>query len=222
MEPQAPNLPVVGGFYDDDENFSDRLIQGERAKWVDKVWTFGGTPLREEDRFLVPGADFALQRWLDGKPEVIPKEPGKPLDPDPLNEAIPVNEWPIGKFTGQPEPPWKVVAFAYLRRLLDMARYTHINSTWGTRICVRSIRERMRDMSLLHDALVLPIVKPTSAPMASKKFPGRFRPELEIVGWRHIGADKPAQIESPKQAEQIGRPVAPVTTEQLLNDEIGF
>jgi hypothetical protein len=69
-------------------------------------------------------------------------------------------------------------------------------------------------------AAVLPIVKPTSAPMASKKYPGRFRPELEIVGWRDLSG-KPVLIEAPKLAE-IGKPVTEPTTAEKLNDQIGF
>jgi hypothetical protein len=213
-------LPVLIG--DDEDDYSDRLIQGGRAKWIDKVWTMDGTPPREEDRFLATGTGFALQRWVDGLPEVILKEPGKSLpDVDELNDAIPRDEWPIGKFTGQPEPPWKVVAFVYLLRLHDAAMFTHINNTWGTRMCVRSVRERIRNMGVLRGASVFPIVRPTSAPMPSKKFPGRFRPELEIVHWRQIGGNQPAQIEPPKQVE-IGKPVEEPTTKEEMNDEIGF
>jgi len=218
-------LPTI--FDDDDDDYSDRLLQGGRAKWVDKVWTMDGTPPREEDRFLVTDTGFALQRWLDGIPEVIQKEPGKSLpDPDDLNNETPKKEWPIGKFSGKPEGPWKVVAFAHLLRLRDAARFTHINSTWGTRICVRSIRDRMRDMSRLL-GVVFPIVQLTSVPMPSKKFPGRFRPEFEVIEFRDFsgGRQSVPQIESPKSggaAEQIGKPVKPVTTGEELDDSIPF
>jgi hypothetical protein len=216
---EQTGLPAIFG--DDDDVYSDRLLQGGRAKWVDRVWTMDGTPPREEDRFLVTGTGFAVQRFVDGIPEVIMREPGKSLpDPDELNEKIPRDEWPISKFTGQPEPPWKLVGFVYLLRLHDAAVFTHINSTWGTRICVRQVRERIRNMGVLRGAAVLPIVKPTSAPMPSKKFPGRFRPELEIVEWRQIGANQPAQIESAKPTNQIGKPVVEPTLSEELNDEI--
>jgi hypothetical protein len=215
-------VPVIFG--NDDDEFSDRLLQGGRAKRVDKVWTLDSVPPRDEDRFLVTGSGYALQSWRDGLPLVILKEPGKPLpNPDELNAAIPKEQWPIGKFSGEPEGPWKLVAFAYLLRKRDAAVFTHINSTWGTRICVRSIRERMRNMGVFRGASVFPIVQLTSAPMPSKKFPGRFRPELEIVEWRQGGGKQPAQVEPPKQGgkpEQIGKPAEPVTTKEELNDEI--
>src|SRR6516165_2749439 len=107
MGTSAQNLPAIGGFYDGDEDCSTRLLKGGRAKWADKVWTMGGSPLREDDRWLVTGAGFALQRFENGQPEVILKEPGKPLpDPDLLNEQLCQGQWPINKFTNLPEPPW--------------------------------------------------------------------------------------------------------------------
>jgi hypothetical protein len=80
-------------------------------------------------------------------------------------------------------------------------------------------------MSALRGASVLPIVRLTSEPMPSKKFPGRFRPELEIVEWRQLDGNPQAQIEPPKSgagggAEQIGTPVAPVTIKEELNDSL--
>jgi hypothetical protein len=223
---ESTKLPVFFfGGDDGDDEFDDRLIQGGRGKWVDKVWTLDGVPPGEKDGFLPTGSGFVLQRWVDGTPEVILKEPGKKLpDPKSLNAKIPQEEWPLNKFTGQPEPPWKVVAFAYLLREHDAARFTHINSTWGTRICVHSIRERIRDMGALRGTPVLPIVRLTSAPMVSKKFPGRFRPEFEVIEWRNLGGNQQAQIEAPKLAptlsEQVGTSVQEPTTEELFNDAI--
>jgi hypothetical protein len=218
-------LPTI--FNDDEEEYGDRLLQGGRAKWVDKVWTLDGIPSREEDRWLVKDTGFVLQRWVEGLPEIIWKEPGKSLpDPEHLNSEIPRAEWPLNKFTGEREGPWKIVAFAHLLRERDAARYTHVNSTWGTRICVPSIRERIRDMSTIRRVAVDPIVRLTSAPMPSKKFPGRFRPELEVLGWRPRGGDQPAQIEPPKSgsgttAKQIGK-IEPPTIQEELNDSINF
>jgi hypothetical protein len=218
-------VPAIFGD-DDGDAYSDRLLQGGRARWVDKVWTLDGVPPAKEDPWLVIGTGFALQRWVDGLPEVILKEPGKSLpNVDDLNDAIPVDQWPIGKFSGQPEPPWKLVGYAYLLRLRDAAKFTHINSTWGTRMCVISIRERMRDMSRLRGASVFPIVQLVSAPLPSKKFPGRFRPEFEVVEWRQLGNNEPVvQIEppKPKPPEQIGKPVEPVTAKEEMSDEIPF
>jgi hypothetical protein len=82
-------------------------------------------------------------------------------------------------------------------------------------------------MGRLRGASVFPIVQLTSAPNPSKKYPGQFRPELEVLEWRQLGGNQPAQIESPKggsggAAEQIGRAVQPPTVEEELNDSINF
>jgi hypothetical protein len=226
----ATKLPVAiaEGDVNGDDIYSDRLLQGIRLKWVDKIWTMDGAPARELDCFLVTGTGFALQRWVDGLPEVILREPGRPLpNVDELNEQIPRAEWPIGKFSNEPERPWKIVAFAHFVRTTDAGRFTHINSTFGTRICVRSIRERIRDMAVLRGTPVSPIVTLTSAPMRSKKFPGRFRPELEVIEWRDLGGNQQAQIEAPETGsggatERIGKPVAEPTPAQEMNDAIPF
>jgi len=209
----ATKLPVAiaEGDVNGDDIYSDRLLQGIRLKWVDKIWTMDGAPARELDCFLVTGTGFALQRWVDGLPEVILREPGRPLR----------------KFSNEPERPWKIVAFAHFVRTTDAGRFTHINSTFGTRICVRSIRERIRDMAVLRGTPVSPIVTLTSAPMRSKKFPGRFRPELEVIEWRDLGGNQQAQIEAPETGsggatERIGKPVAEPTPAQEMNDAIPF
>jgi hypothetical protein len=212
------NLPATFIGDGEDDAYSDRLLQGGRAKWVDKIWTLDGAPPREDERFFVADTGFALQRWIDGLPEVITERPLPNVAV--LNDAIPRDEWPISKFTGQPEAPWKIVAFVYLLRTHDAARYTHINSTWGTRLCVRSIRERIRDMGALRGVPVRPIVRLTSVPMPSKKFPGRFRPEFEVIDWHDRSGNQPAQIEPPKQTEQIGKAVAEPTLSEELNDSI--
>jgi hypothetical protein len=216
-------LPAI--FDTEDDEYSNRLLRGGRAKWVDKVWTLDGVAPGKQDEFLLDGTGYALQRWVDGLPVIILKEPGKSLpNPDDLNADIPMKDWPIGKFTGQPEPPWKLVAFAYLLRLPSLAEYTHINSTWGTRICIRELRQSIRNMCRWRGPNAVPIVRLTSVIMPSKKYPGRFRPELEIVKWHLIG-DQPAQIESPKprgSGGQTGKPAEPVTIQEELNDVIPF
>jgi hypothetical protein len=206
-------LPVI--FNDDDGDYSGQLIRGVRLKFVDKVWSAAdGTPLAEVDRFLVVGTGHAYQRWVDGLPEVIAERPLPILET--LNEAVPKEQWPIGKFSGQPEAPWKHVWYAYLVRVSDGTVLTHINSTAGTRVGIQRLKERIKTMSALRGP-VLPIVKLAWAMMPSG-FGPRPRPDFVVDSWRSFCGDKPAQIEAPKQAEQIGK-LEPVPE---LNDEIGF
>jgi hypothetical protein len=212
-------LPVI--FRDDDDDYSGQLIRGTRLKFVDKIWSaVDGTPLHENDQFLVMGQPgHAYQRWVDGLPEVITERPLPILDE--LNAAIPKEEWPIGKFSGQPEPPWKHVWYVYLVRVSDGTVLTYINGTAGTRVAYSRLKERIKTMSLLRGVSVLPIVKLSWAMMPSG-FGPRPRPDFVVDEWRNFGSDQPAQIEPPKQAEQIGKPVEPVSAGEEMNDEIGF
>jgi len=217
---EIPQVPVVFGD-DDDGEFDGRLIQGGRAKWVDKVWTLDGVILNPQDRFLVMETGFSLQRFVDDKPEVIFKEPGKSLpNPDLLNMAIPVAEWPIGKYSGKPEGPWKLVGWAQLLRMHDAARFTFVNSTWGARRCVSSIQKRIRDMCTLRGHPVHPIVQLVSVPLNLKKYPGRFGPEFEVEGWLRLDGGEPERIEPPKPTPQLSKPAE--TLDRDLNDALPF
>jgi hypothetical protein len=216
----AARVPVIFGD-DDDGDYFGRLIKGTRLKFIDKVWTAtDGTPLHENDQFLVAGTGHALQRWVDGLPEVITD---KPLpDVKELNTSIPKAEWPIGKFSGQPEPPWKHVFYVYLVRTGDGALFTYINGTSGTRVGYTRLKERIKTMGLLRGQSTLPVVKLSWA-MMNSDFGPRPRPDFIIIEWRDLGGNQPVQIEPPKQggsAEQLGKPVEPVTTKEVLNDEI--
>jgi hypothetical protein len=210
-------LPVI--FIDDDDgDYSGQLIRGARAKFVDKVWSAtDGTPLHEDDQFLVVGTGHAIQRWMDGLPEAITTRPLP--DVKELNAAIPKEQWPIGKFSGKPEGPWKHVWYVYLVRVNDGALFTHINSTNGTRVAYNRLKERIKTMGVLRGVSVLPIVK-LSWVMMPSDFGPRPRPHFVIDDWRDLSGNQPAQIEPPKQAEQIGKPVEPVTAREELNDEI--
>jgi hypothetical protein len=208
---------------DDDGNYSRRLIKGTRLKFVDKIWTAtDGTPLHENDQFLVAGTGHALQRWVDGLPEVITERPLP--DVEELNASVPKEEWPIGKFSNQPEPPWQHVFYVYLVRTTgDGALFTYINGTSGTRVAYTRLKERIKTMSLLRSLSVLPIIKLSWATMNSA-FGPRPRPDFTIVEWRDVGGNQPAQIEPPKRSpsEQIGKPVKTVATNEPLEDEIPF
>jgi hypothetical protein len=212
-------LPVIFGNDDDDDEFSGQIVKGVRVKFNDKIWSAAdGTPLGENDQFLVVGTGHAYQRWVDGRPEVITERPLPDLEE--LNDKVPREQWPIGKFSQQPEPPWKRVWYIYLVRVRDGLVATHINSTAGVRVAYSRLKERIKTMGALQGP-VLPIVKLAWAMMPSS-FGPRPRPDFIVESWRGFGGNQPAQIESPKQAEQIGKPVKEPTLAEEMNDEIGF
>jgi hypothetical protein len=210
-------LPAI---LDDGDN--EQLIRGCRLKFKDKVWSAAdGTPIHESDQFLVVGTGHVLQRWVGGLPEVITEMPLP--DVDALNEAVPKSEWPIGKFSGLPEPPWRHVRYVYLVRVNDAAVLTHVNHTAGTRVAILRLKDRIKTMGVLRGDNVAPIVKLSWAMMPSAYGP-RPRPDFGILEWRNLGGKQPAQVEH-KQGEEPalpGKPVAVPTLSEEMGDEIPF
>ena len=79
-------------------------------------------------------------------------------------------------------------------------------------------------MRLLRGQKVSPIVKLESKPMTTK-FGQKMRPEFTIADWRDLSSglveNKPTlQLPLAKDAQQIGKPVKPVTIQEELNDEL--
>jgi hypothetical protein len=131
--------------------------------------------------------------------------------------AIPKEEWPIGKFSGQPEPPWKHVWCVYLVRISDGTLLTHLNSTAGARVAYVRLKERIKTMGVLRGVSVLPIVTLSWAMMPSA-FGPRPRPDFFIVEWRDLGG-QPAQIEK-QSPTPIGKPATEPSLSEELNDAI--
>jgi hypothetical protein len=226
MSANDDNLPIVGGF-DGDDVYSDRLIKGSILKFVDGRWSVkDGTVLKDGESFLCTGTAQALQRFIDHVPcKPIVKQPGKPLpDVDELNAKIPMEEWET--VDGKPTPPWKRAYVVYDRQH-DASMMTHINSTIGARIAFDKLTSQVYNMRILRGVNVAPIVRLSAKPMKTK-FGEKMRPDYEIIEFREIGGGgvPTPQIESKSgsggAAEQMGKPVKPVTTEEFLNDSLPF
>jgi hypothetical protein len=245
------NLPVVGGFYDDDDRDGGRLIIGTKLKCTDGQWSAAdGSELRPETRYIVRGTVTAAQLWQDNIPvETIIKEPGKPFpDIDELNGRIPVTSWATG-IDGKPRPPWVITRVVYLIRLPDAKQFTFLNSTFGAKLAVGGLRDQVNVMRELRGTDVVPLVALRSAPFKTK-VGQKLRPDFEVVEFREVAGARPAPlleakavaptapattkpvkaVEAPTapvatekiKAVEIGKPVAPVTTRELLDDEVPF
>ena len=129
---------------------------------------------------------------------------------------------------GEPRPPWQRVYLVYLIRLHDASILTFISGTAGARIAYNALTSKVYNMKVLRGTSVAPIVKLSSKPMRTG-FGTKMRPDFEIIEFREIrgGGGSAPQIEPPKggsggAAEQIGKPVKPVTIEEELNDSLPF
>ena len=218
------SLPVPTDGYDDDGN--DRsLIKGEIGKCVDGIWSVkNGAPFPPKTQLLALSTATALQHWQDKMPvEVILKVPGQPFpNVDDLNAAIPEEKWEKG-IDGDPRPPWQKVEIVYLLDPKTASLYTHINSTAGTSIAVRNLRDKVRMMRMLRGDKVVPLVA-----LDKRTFKGRhgpkIRPEFTVLDWRDFASLSAATPVAPTTTvpaiEHMGKPVKPPTTTELLDDEM--
>jgi hypothetical protein len=220
-------LPAIR--FDGDDGYDDQPIKGPILKCVDGRWSVrDGTDLKDGEPFLCRGTAVGNQRFIDNVSELILKQPGQPLDdPEDLNREIPKDEWEEG-LDGKPRPPWQRVYLVYLIRKHDASDMTFINGTSGARIAFNKLTSQIHNKRVLWGVDVAPIVKLSSKPMRTG-FGTKMRPDFEIIEFREIrgGGGSAPQIEPPKggsggAAEQIGKPVKPVTIEEELNDSLPF
>jgi hypothetical protein len=216
----APAPAYVSDGFDDADIDSLRLIRGTIMKCVDGEWSDRdgvqyplGTP------FLAMGVTEAVQRWQERQLiEEHIKQPGVPLpNVDELNETVPADEWEEG--LNGPRPPYSHVYVVYLLDMKGGGIFTYLNSTWGCRLAITAMRDRVRWMRRLRGAQVYAIVGLGKKPMKTQKGI-KQRPDLPVLEWRDFSSGTPKQIEHAKQ--QIGKPVAEPTTKEKLDDEISF
>jgi hypothetical protein len=179
----------------------DRLIKGTILRYVDGKWS-DADGLQPPEPLIAMGTTECLQRWSNGKPtEVVMKRGDEALsDLDELNNKIPVEEWENGP-DGKPRAPWVRQAVAYFVDPVSAEAFTYLNSTWGARIAVERLAERVANMRRLRGAAALPLVKLESRPMKTK-FGTKQRPEFKIVEWRGV-ADAPKALAAPTPSEEL-------------------
>jgi len=140
------------------------LIRGTILRCTDGKWsdTLGGDP---PPLLIALGTTQALQCWKDSKPtDVVMAEKGKPLpDVDELNSQIPESEWEKG-LDGKPKAPWVLQHVAYFIDPVSAESYTFINGTFGARLAVEKLQDRVANMQRLRGN-ALPVVKLESKPM---------------------------------------------------------
>jgi len=196
---------------------SERLIRGSILRCVDGKWA-DALGIAPPERLVALGTTQALQCWSGGKPtDTVMARPGEPLpNVDELNAQVPQEEWEVG-LDGKPRAPWVRQYVAYFLDPLSAEAYTFLNGTFGAKIAVERLADRVANMQRLRGGNALPVVKLEARPMKTK-FGTKQRPEFTIVEWREIGGtgEEVKAIEH----QPIGKPVKAPTASEELNDEI--
>ena len=212
------NLPMAV----DDDGFGDggndsRIIKGPIDRCTDGDWSEGGTPLPPGTKRIALAVAEAVQRWEGQKS--VETITDKPLpDIKTLNDAIPEDEWEEG-LNGR-RAPWTHSLIVYLLDPADASVSTYINSTFGAKLAVQALKDRVRMMRMIRGSRVYPVVELSKKPMKTR-FGVKLRPEFTICDWRYLGAPEVPKPDV-KAIEHIGEPVKPPTTAEIFDDALPF
>jgi hypothetical protein len=187
---------------------SGRLLKGTGVKWTDTEHWMGRDGRTPPSPLLVIAINEILQRWKDGKAEIINE---KPLpDPAQLNSTIPTAEWEHGN-DNTPRPPWAHVVVVYFVNLATGEFFTYAAATSGGHIAYDAFKEAVITMRALRGARVMPIVNLSERPMKTK-FGMKRRPHFEIIAWKTPGDHSKAVPVKPMPPQISGPVTAPVET----------
>src|SRR5262245_35067593 len=193
-----------------------RLLQGTKVKCVDGRWSADDLPMPGH-ALLVVGHTRGLQCWQEGDLlDERDERDGETMDPDPLNDKIPREEWSAG-LNGEPEPPWRIVYVVYLVDPETAELYSFINSTWGAQIAYERLAQKLELMARMRGAGVTALVKPDSRPMKTK-FGTKLRPEFTILEWRDLGSGQQA-AQLPPPTDGAAKQLPADTTKKTTGDE---
>jgi hypothetical protein len=181
-----------------------RMNRGSYLKWTDADHWVDRDGLSPPSPLLVIAISEVLQRWKDGKAEVIND---KPLpDPEQLNASIPVAEWERG-LDNQPRKPWSRVVVVYLVNLATGELYTYAAPTAGARIAFDALKEAVITMRALRGTKCMPVVNLSERPFKTS-YGARRRPHFEIIGWKTPGDDSKTALVKPVAPQLSGSAAA--------------
>jgi len=140
-------------------------------------------------------------KWENGKATyVTPDERGILPERDTLgdtDEAL----WPKGKFSPDPEDPWKINRVVYLLNTTTAGMLTFVSPTAGAHAATRELVEQVDRMRQFRPGAI-PIVRLSSMEMSTQYGP-RKRPHFEVVDWRGGTVADAPRIEPPTLREEM-------------------
>jgi hypothetical protein len=162
-----------------------KTLKGELIKFVDGVWSIGGTPVPAGSKYI-PERVFAVWvRWENQKPvEYCWPRPSGLLPSRETLSHLEESEWPKG-IDGEPADPWRNTRYFWLLDPRTMQSYTHTNATVGVRRAYEDLGRAVATMRKVHPK-ALPVVELSSAPMKTQRGQ-KLRPHFAIVGWKGVG-----------------------------------
>jgi hypothetical protein len=182
-----------------------------------KMWTERGGDAAYLGPYIAANCLQENLKWFDKRVvDRTTQTPGVTLpDADDLNNAIPMADWEEDPFTGKAKGPWVRNYTVHLVDPQTGSKVISSNSTAGQRQAWTELKEATSFMRKMRGALVYPVVM-----LASASFPTKWgmkqRPHFEIKEWRDFGSSSTPAIAGPVP----GKPVAPLTSAEIINDSI--
>jgi hypothetical protein len=153
------------------------------------------TQLPTDATLVAVGIWTGWVHWEDGQPvEHLETREGQ-IHPD--KEDMPDRDqslWPMSRFTGQPDDPWKDTRYAHLIDPQTGMDYTVVGDTHGMRKGVGDLKSQIRNVRTAHPT-AFPIVQLRAGVMPTRKFGPKPYPEFVVVGWR--GRQEPVVTPAP-------------------------
>jgi hypothetical protein len=189
----AAQLDGFAGFEDgvegDEEQFSERIIIGERLKFTNEAkWLDTNEADLSERELVAVDVKRVVQKWSrENQPiDRIILAPGQKFpDIKKMNEETPQSEWregPDGKLHG----PWQSQHVLYLGDVDKVERFCFPTATTGGHRAVCDLVDKIKWMRRWRGAAVYPVVKLSKTFMPTR-FGGRMRPDLPVQRWVAFG-----------------------------------
>ena len=174
---------------DGDNPRPSRTMQGDAIlKFVSPTWSVSGIPQNGRE-FLVYGKSFSVVRWGNDQRLIYaaPLVRGEPTpNIDEMNKGVPVDEWRIA--FGKPQPPYELQRCLELLDPESMERlsWPHNVAVSGSSIACDQLKRKIGIVRRLYGADLYPIVRLDQAPMTTREFGIRQRPDLPVVRWARL------------------------------------
>ena len=142
--------------------------------------------------------------WKDGQPvEHLQTREGQA---HPEEDDMPDRDkslWPLSRFTGKPDDPWKDTRYTHLIDPQTGADYTLVGDTFGMRKGVSELKSQISNVRIAHPT-AFPIVQLRAGIMPTKLFGPKPYPQFAVVGWRGRQAEAiPVSVEQAAPASTV-------------------
>jgi hypothetical protein len=210
---------MVDGFDAGQKDPTASPIRGLDIRFKDGDYLAFGESINVRDRaFVVLDRLEGWQKLAEGcPPEYLMRKTGEPR---PAKPHVAEADWPINRFTGAPEHPYKLTLYLYLLDAQTGEISTFSTNTIGGRIAVEELADQVSFMRQAKSEAI-PVVALESKDMPTQYGATKPRPHFRILGYKERSAVRSPNMITGPAAPALQDVKAPSIAEEL-DDEIGY